>query len=142
VKIAPLLAHLLELEAGLGRELRAAADRHRDDHDVYHQCHSFAVTADKRMQRLEARAEPDAEQAPWTTAIGGGSDDLLEDLRSLYLRAQECAITWIMASQAAKAARDQELLTLASECRSEVEMQAKWFMTRVKTGSPQALAVG
>jgi hypothetical protein len=46
-----------------------------------------------------------------------------------------------MAAQAAKAARDQELLALATECQSETEMQAKWFTTRIKTGAPQALVV-
>jgi hypothetical protein len=142
MKVGPLLAHLRELEVGFARELRAAAERHRDDHDVYHQCHTFAVTADKRLQQLEPLVERYGGQPLWGSAIGAGSDDLLEDLRSLYLRAQECAITWVMAVQAAKAARDQELLTLASACQSETEMQAKWFMTRVKTGAPQALVVG
>jgi hypothetical protein len=62
-------------------------------------------------------------------------------LRALYLRAQESAINWVMAAQAAKAARDQQLLTLANECQSETELQAKWFTTRIKTGAPQALVV-
>jgi hypothetical protein len=141
MRIGPLLAHLRELEAGVAAELRAAAERHRDDHDVYHQCHTFAVTADKRVQKLEPLAERYGGKATWKSAVGDGSDDLLEDLRSLYLRAQESAITWVMVMQAAKAARDQELLTLATECQSETEVQAKWFMTRIKTGAPQALVV-
>jgi hypothetical protein len=142
MRIGPLLAHLRDLETGLAAELRAAAERHRDDHDVYHQCHTFAVTAEKRVQKLEPVAERYGGQATWKTAIGGGSSDLLEDLRVLYLRAQECAITWVMASQAAKAARDEQLLTLATEYQSETEVQAKWFTTRIKTGAPQALVVG
>jgi hypothetical protein len=141
MRIGPLLAHLRELEAGVAAELRAAAERHRDDHDVTHQCHTFAVTADKRVQKLEPLAERYGGKATWKSAVGDGSDDLLEDLRSLYLRAQESAITWVMVMQAAKAARDQELLTLATECQSETEVQAKWFMTRIKTGAPQALVV-
>jgi hypothetical protein len=142
MRIGPLLAHLRDLETGLAAELRAAAERHRDDHDVYHQCHTFAVTAEKRVQKLEPVAERYGGQATWKTAIGGGSSDLLEDLRVLYLRAHECAITWVMASQAAKAARDEQLLTLATEYQSETEVQAKWFTTRIKTGAPQALVVG
>ena len=78
----------------------------------------------------------------WTTALGDGGGDLLEDLRSLYLRTQEAAITWVMAAQAAKAARDKELSSLATDCQSEAETQAKWFTTRIKTGAPQALVVG
>jgi hypothetical protein len=77
----------------------------------------------------------------WKTAIGDGSEDVLEDLRVLYLRAQENAATWVMISQAAKAARDQELPALATECHSQTERQAKWFMSRIKMGAPQALVV-
>ena len=60
----------------------------------------------------------------------------------IYLRTQETAITWVMAAQAAKAARDKELLLLATDCQTETELQAKWFTTRIKTGAPQALVVG
>jgi membrane-bound lytic murein transglycosylase MltF len=141
VKIGSLLAHLAELEANLASELRAAAERHADDHDVFHQCYTFAVTADKRVQKLQPLADRYGGQAAWKSAVGGGSQDLMEDLRALYLRAEEGAITWVMASQAAKAARDQELLALASECHAESEAQAKWFTTRIKTGAPQALVV-
>lgn len=142
MKVGPLLAHLVELEAGLAFELRAAAERHRDDHDVYHQCHTFAVTATKHVEKLEPIARRYGGAPEWRSAVGAGSDALLQDLRVLYLRAQECAVTWVMALQAAKAARDQELLALATECHSQTELQGKWFMTRIKTGSPQALVVG
>jgi len=141
MKIGPLLAHLRELENGFAEELRAAAGRHRDDHDVYHQCHTFAVTSGKRVQKLEPLVSRYGGDPQWKSAVGEGGEDLLPDLRALYLRAHEVAITWVMASQAAKAARDQELLTLASECQSEVDVQAKWFTIRIKTGSPQALVV-
>jgi hypothetical protein len=142
MRVGLLLAHLRELEAGFATELRAAAERHRDDHDVYHQCHTFAVTAEKRVQKLEPVAQRYGGTAEWGSAVGAGSEELLHDLRALYLRAHECAITWVMAMQAAKAVRDQELLTHATECQSETEMQAKWFVTRIKTGAPQALVVG
>jgi hypothetical protein len=141
VKIGSLLTHLTEIEANLASELRAAAERHPDDQDVYHQCHTFAVTADKRVQKLQPLVDRYGGQAAWQSAVGGGSEDLLEDLRALYLRAEEGAITWVMAAQAAKAARDQELLALANECNAESEAQAKWFTTRIKTGAPQALVV-
>ena len=141
MKIGAVLAHLHELETHMAGELRAAAERHRDDHDVFHQCHTFALAADKRVGKLQALTERYGGQAEWTSAVGEGSDDLMEDLRSLYLRAQEDAITWLMLSQAAKAARDQDLLTVATECHSEIDGQAKWFTTRIKTGAPQALVV-
>ena len=52
MKIGPLLAHVAELEENLAVELRAAADRNRGEHDIYHQCHTFAITADKRVRKL------------------------------------------------------------------------------------------
>jgi Lon protease-like protein len=142
MKLGPLLAHLRELEFHAATELRAAAERHRADQDVFHQCHTFAVSADKRAQRLEPLTGRSEGQPEWTTAVTDGSDDLLEELRALYLRAEELAITWTMAVQAAKALRDEELLMLATECQSEPEADAKWFTTRIKTGAPQALVVG
>jgi hypothetical protein len=51
-------------------------------------------------------------------------------------------VTWVMAVQAAKAARDQELLSRATDCQTEADAQARWFTTRIKTGAPQALVVG
>jgi Lon protease-like protein len=142
VKIGPLLAHLHELETELAAELRAAAERHRGEHDVYHQCQTFALAADKRVQRLDPLERCYDGSSEWTTAVGEGSDDLLRELRTLYLRAQEVAITWTMASQAAKALRDRDLLTLATECQSEPEAQAQWFTTRIKVAAPQAIVLG
>jgi len=141
MKIGTVLAHLHELETQVAVELHASAERHRDDHDVFHQCHTFAVTADKRVEKLQAFTERYGGQSEWKSAVGEGSADLMEDLRALYLRAQEAGITWVMITQAAKAARDEELLTLATECHSEIAAQAKWFKTRIKTGAPQALVV-
>ena len=142
MKVGGLLAHLEKLETALAAELRAAAERHRDDHDVYHQCHTFAVSADKRVHALGFFERRYDDKAIWSPAIGAGSDDLLEDLRMLYLRSQEAAMTWVMAGQAAKALRDKELLSLATDCQTETELQGKWFTTRIKTSSPQALVVG
>jgi hypothetical protein len=141
MKIGQLLAHLEDLEAMLAAELRAAAERHRDEHDVYHQCHTFAVTADKRVQALRPLEQRYEGKAVWSTTLGDSSSDLLEDLRLLYLRTQETAVTWVMAEQAAKAARDKELLSVATDCQTETDAQAKWFTTRIKTGAPQALVV-
>ena len=141
MKLGPLLAHLLELESDLAERLLDAAERHRDDHDVYHECHAFAATVEKRVQKLEPIAQRYGGSATWRTAVGETGEELLPALRALYLAAQECATTWTMAAQAAKAARDQELLTLATEAQSALEMQAKWFLTRIKTGAPQALVV-
>jgi hypothetical protein len=140
--VGPLLAHLGQLETGLAAELRAAAERHRGEHDVYHQCQTFALAADKRVRRLEPFARRYGGVPAWTSSVGDGGESLLHELRTLYLRTQEVAITWTIASQTAKALRGGDLLTVATEHQSEVETHAKWFTTRIKVAAPQAIVLG
>jgi hypothetical protein len=141
MKIGNLLTHLLTLEATLGSELRAAAERHREEHDVYHQCRLFARSADARGERLMSLARLHEGSDQWNSAGFAGSDDLLEELRALALRLRMVAVTWTMAEQAAKALRDTELLACATESAADATSEADWFLTRIKTCAPQALTV-
>jgi hypothetical protein len=141
MKLGDLISHMRRLETELAAQLRAAAERHPEEHDIYHQCLTFAVAADKRALKLEPSATRYGGQTRWTTVVVDGSDDLLAELRTLHLRTDQVAITWTMAEQAAKALRDTDLLEVATECQLETEMQAKWFTTRIKTSAPQALVV-
>jgi hypothetical protein len=165
VRIGPLLARLHELEVDLAGEYRALGERHAADHDVYHECHSFATKCAEHASRL----------APHAQRYGGDVDDgggggpafwdgalkavrhkgsellgrvpeagllLLRDLRDLFLRAEEVSITWVMAGQAAQAARDGELLEVVRACHVETELQVKWLTTKIREAAPQALVVG
>jgi len=162
MKIGPVLARLHELETDLADELRALGERHAADHDVFHQCHTFALQCERHaaaLQPVAARYGEDVDDdGPgfWSgllesarrtasTSIGRVPESsllLLRDLRKLFLQAEECSITWVMAGQAAQAARDQELLDVVRMCHQETEIQVKWFVTRIKVASPQALVVG
>jgi hypothetical protein len=162
MKIGPLLARLRELEADLADELRALGERHAADHDVFHQCHTFAKQCERHAAALEPLAarygEDVDDEGPgfWSgllesarrtasASLGRVPESgllLLRDLRTLFLRAEECSITWVMAGQAAQAARDQELLDVVHACHQETEIQVKWFVTRIKVAAPQALVVG
>ena len=163
MKVGPLLSRLHELETDLAEDYRALGERHAADHDVYHQCHSFAKQAEKHAGTLEPLAgrygkHVDGDEGAdfWSgmleSARRAGSDLLgrrpeaglllLRDLRKLFLAAEEVSITWVMAGQAAQAARDAELLRAVSECHSEVDLQVKWLTTRIKVASPQVLVVG
>ena len=141
MKLGDLIPHVRQLETELAARLRAAAERQREEHDIYHQCLTFAVSADKRAVRLDSFAKRYGGQTRWTSVVVDGSDDLLVELRTLHLRTEEVAITWTMVEQAAKALRDTDLLEVATECHSATEMQAKWFTMRIKTSAPQALVV-
>jgi hypothetical protein len=141
MKIGPLLAHLDELEAGYADALRASASRFEEEHDLFHQCLTFATVADRAVERLRPLRERYAGKAEWDVTSAPHGTVLLEELRGLYLLAHEVAVTWTMAEQAAKAARDAELKLIAGELHTEADTQAKWFLTRIKVGAPQALVV-
>jgi hypothetical protein len=163
VKLGPLLASLHGLEAELSGDYRAIGERHATDHDIYHQCHTFALQCERHVRALEPHAPrygEDVEDDPapgfWngllervqrqTSALLGREPQtgllLLRDLRALYLAAEEASITWVMAGQAAQALRDGQLLRTVSECHAETELQVKWLTTRIKVGAPQALVAG
>ena len=162
MKVGPLLARLHELETELADELRALGERHAADHDVFHQCHTFAKQCERHAAALEPLVTRYGEQVDedgpgfWSgllerarrtasASIGRVPESgllLLRDLRTLFLLTEECSITWVMAGQAAQAARDPELLDVVRACHQETEIQVKWLVTRIKVASPQALVVG
>ncbi len=163
MKLGPLLARLHELESDLADDYRALGERHAADHDVYHQCHVFAEQCRGHAVRIAAHAgrygeslDPSPEPGFWSTMLEGVRHKssellgrapqagllLLRDLRVLFLSAEEVSITWVMAGQAAQAARDAELLALVRACHTETEIQVKWLTTRIKVASPQALVAG
>lgn len=139
MKIGSVLAHLHEREEHFAKELASGAARHGDEHDVFHQCLTFAAAAEKRLRTLEPLERRYGGSAHWAGADIDHGTTLLEDLRALYLLTHEVAVTWVMALQAAKAARDSELEEVATTCHHQVETQAKWFLTRIKSAAPQAL---
>ena len=159
-QLASLLARLPELETELADEYRRLGDRHAADHDVYHQCESFARAAAERARKVTPHAErlggsvdADGGHGLWSGMLEGarrassallGREPqsgllLLRDLRQLLLAAEEVSIHWMLAGQGAQAARDAELLELVTECHTEVETEAKWFTTRLKVAAPQVL---
>lgn len=141
MRIGQLLAHLDELETAYAEALQESAQRHRDEADVYHQCLTFALAADAAATDLAPLRQRYQGASEWTSTAVGHGETLLEELRTLHLLAQGVAVTWAMADQVAKAARDAELEETANDRHTEVDAQAKWFLTRIKTSVPQALVV-
>jgi hypothetical protein len=163
MKIGVVIERLRDLELELAEEYREIGQRHAADHDVYHQCESFAKTCEEHAASLAQQADRYGRTVE-ADGGGGGLGTLLErvrraassalgrepeagllllrDLRNLFLAAEECSITWVMLGQAAQAARDDELLEAVTKCHEQTENQVKWFVTKIKTASPQALTVG
>lgn len=50
-----------------------------------------------------------------------------------------CAMAWMLVGQAAKGARDHELIRTVDMCAEETEAQQDWLTTRLKAAAPQAL---
>ena len=141
MKIGPLLVHLGELEATYAQALRDSADRFAEEQDVFHQCLTFAVAAERAANKLGPLQQRYGGKNDWQAVSPRHGKVLLEELRALYLLADEVAVTWAMAQQAAKAARDAELNDVAGDRHTEADSQAKWFLTRIKLSAPQALVV-
>lgn len=137
MNIAALLTHLGRLELQLAAAYREAARIHVSERDLHYQSLTFARQCDRHAGRLprEAGAEGCATKAP---AFSG---ELLDDLRRLFLLASETSIAWVIAGQAAKALRDDDLLATVRGCHLESELQVKWLITRIKDAAPQALVV-
>lgn len=156
MNVGPLLGGLGDAEAALADEYRALGERHAADHDVFHQCRTFSDQCDRHAEKIAPLAESYGERIRaadvtfWSglsvkvrgRAASDSGLELLRDLRTLYVAAEEVSITWVMAGQAAQALRDQDLLAIVRECHVETELQVKWLTTRIKVGSPQALVVG
>jgi len=157
------LADLHAAELELADEYRRVADRHRVEHDVFHLARTLASQCESHARELAPHAadygeEVDAPSGPGLrdTVLGpvrrkaaelAGRDPaggllLLDDLRRLYLVAEEALIDATMASQGARAAHDKELASALGGILADLETQTRWLKTRVKTAAPQALALG
>ena len=157
MKLDVAIEDVQDAETDVGKQLRAVGERHAAEHDLYHLGHTLARQCDEHLRRLAPFADR------YGASGGGGrsvaesvrrrSGDLLgrskasgllllKDLRALYLSAQAAEIAWVILVQAAKAARDPELLDTASSCHQEAETRGKWLRTRIKEASPQVLVAG
>lgn len=148
------LAHYLGLlhkaEVDLAAAYRAIGEAHMDEPDVYYDCEKFAAQCDRHAERLqpfadrygeEADDEPDRLHSELFTGTREGGLGLLRDLHDLYLMAAECDISWTLVGQAARGARDTDLMEVVTGCEGETATQMAWLRTRMKHAAPQALVV-
>jgi hypothetical protein len=150
MQLGHYLGLLHDAEDRLAGALRAVAQGHRDEVDVFHTCHRLAEQCDTHAARLAPIAaryrrggDPSPErlhsaifQGPRTGGLG-----LLRDLQDLYLMAAECDLAWTVVGQAAQGTRDAELLDVVSGCDAETARQLAWARSRIKEAAPQALVV-
>jgi hypothetical protein len=161
MKLGLALKQVQDAEQELASELLKVGDRHAVDHELHHTAHRLAEGCAVLTQRLRPfgerygteidEAEPDSpglleRTRQLSSELLGRSPAsgmlLLRDLRELWLAAQAAEISWVILAQAAQAARDSELLELATEGHDEAEVRGKWIRTHIKESAPQVLVAG
>jgi hypothetical protein len=150
VHLAHYLGLLHKAEIDLGQAFREVGEGHPEEPDVLQICQKLAGQCEGHAERLEPFAARYGEDAPdqpdrlYSELFNGtrrGGLGLLRDLHDLYLMACECDIAWTLVGQAAKGARDEQLLEVVNGCEGESATQLQWLKTRMKQAAPQALVV-
>ena len=162
MKLHIAIEDVQDAEADVGKQLRALGERHAAEHDLYHLGHTLAKQCEQHAQQLRPFAERYAAPREHEPHDGHAWSDTLErirhklseliarqptgilllnDLRHVFLTAQDAGVLWVMVAQAAQAIRDPELLQLCTACHTDTQAQMHWLLTRIKTAAPQALTV-
>ncbi len=158
MKLDLALRELHRSETSLGRRFRRVGERHKADHDVYQLCSDLAGWSDEHVALLAQAARRHGVRLAGSparigavfsglrraasVALGRRPEPgmlLLADLRSLHLHAAAVSIDWVLLAQGAQAARDGNLLELASRCHPETLRQLNWSNTTIKELAPQVL---
>ncbi len=157
MKLKLAIRELHRSERKLAHELNVVAARHHSDQDICHlaqdlvgwsQHHLRELAEHGRHYGLRLSAEPR------TGALTGLVQSrmsgmlrrrpepglmLLADLRRLHRLAAGVSLDWELLAQGAQAAKDSELLSLASRCHPETLRQMRWANAMLKELSPQVL---
>jgi hypothetical protein len=157
MKLDLALRELHRAERALARDLLKTADRHQAEHEVHHVARDLAGWSAAHVRdvaragrRLDLHLDEDVPGPgplePLRTALaelGGRRPEpgllLLADLRRLHRRAAGVSLDWELLAQGAQAAKDTELLELASRCHPRTLRQLKWTNAMLKVLSPQIL---
>jgi hypothetical protein len=161
VKLDTAIEDVQSAELQMAGELRKVGERHAAEADLYHLGHSLARQCGDHLRRLAPFAERygaapagDTNGTPplvralreKTGRLLAGTEvagvGLMHDLRELYLCAQEAELNWVILFQAARAARDPELIEVVQSCHEQAEARGKWLRTRIKESAPQVYVAG
>jgi hypothetical protein len=160
MKLGLAIDDVQDAEMELAKQLVAMADRHLSDSDVYHMSLARAHVCAEHVWKLRPFVEQyeahavdveDATTPGFVDTLRKGAAAvightpvsgvvLVKDLRETYLLANRVEISWIILQQAAKAARDANLLEVITACHEEAEQSCKWLRTHIKVSAPEALA--
>ncbi|MQA93642.1 MAG: hypothetical protein GEV11_03030 [Streptosporangiales bacterium] len=166
-RVALAVRELHQAENELAGELLAVADRHKDDHDIFHVARDLAGWSRRHMHRLaelgrerdialDGRPRDPEPPDRWpgdetlgasvrrkgAELLGRGEDPrllLLRDLRGLHRMAAGVSLDWEILAQTAQALKDRELLDLAKRCHPGTLRQLRWANATLKENAPQIM---
>lgn len=153
-----VLRALYHGERRLEKDLLAAGERHRTEHEFCHVAVDLAGWSHEHGVRLAETGRHHGLDLPPHGPPAYGLRSalrevaagtlvhrfepgllLLHDLHDLCLSASGNSLHWEMLAQAAQATRDTRLLELASSCRPRTLRQVHWAHTMIRNLSPQLL---
>jgi hypothetical protein len=155
-----LFDQLHDAEVSLAADYRKVGERHAPEHDMWHNCHTFARQCEARAADIRLAGErygkylsqPHEVEAIRSLAaharravadlVGRRPATgllLLGDLRHLYLAAEEANVHWLMLGQVAQASRDARLLEVVEMLHRQLLSQIKWLKSQIKEATPQIL---
>lgn len=157
VKLKMALRELHRSERKLAHELNVVAARHHSDQDVSHLAQDLAGWSRHHLAELARHGRHyglHLSTDPRTGAVTGFLQSrlsgllrhrpepglmLLADLRRIHRLSAGVSLDWELLAQGAQAAKDSELLSLASRCHPETLRQMRWANAMLKELSPQVL---
>lgn len=157
MKLKLAIRELYRAERKLARELNVVAARHHSDEDVFHLAQDLACWSQHHLSELAEHGRHYGlrlSAEPRTGAITGFIQSrmsgmlrhrpepglvLLADLRRIHRLAAGVSLDYELLAQGAQAAKDEELLSVASRCHPETLRQMRWANAMLKELSPQVL---
>ncbi|MEV4058384.1 hypothetical protein AB0J55_44865 [Amycolatopsis sp. NPDC049688] len=157
MKLDLVLRELHRAETQLAEDLLKTSGRHHAEHEIHHLARDLAGWSAAHVRDLaragRAHGLDLAEDVPGPgpleplrtalSELGGRRPEpgvlLLTDLRRLHRRAAGVSLDWELLAQGAQAAKQTELLDLASRCHPQTLRQLKWTNAMLKVLSPQIL---
>jgi len=152
--VARAIEHLSAAESDLAAGFCLLADIGGASKEMSERARQLASQAEGRAAALKSWAErfPPAtrsqpmglrqslrEEIPRNGAGADAGLALLQELRRVFLMAQECALGWMMVESAALSSKERQLLDLVSAGRAAVAKTVKWLEAQIERTSPDVL---
>jgi hypothetical protein len=144
-------------ETALAAQLTQLGDQHGSEHEIHHVARDLLAWSQVNLARISDTAAKHDVRVRSTSGLEAAQEygqvpgstlhrqptaaglRLLEDLRTTYLLASACSLSWELLAQHAQARHETDILDLARSCHPRTLRQMRWANTMLKTQSPQAL---